>query len=341
MFIIDGHSLIYRACFSPAPMLRSADGEPTKGPFIFLKVLMKLAREHQPDYLVVTLDSPRETLRKRLVDPDYKRSRGPGPTDDLKIQLRHSISILRDLRVPHFQVRGYEADDLIASLVSRFARPCSDAMRFVDAYVVTSDKDMHQLVRPGVSCLDVFRNEVWDADAVQRKWGVPPDRVLDVQTLCGDPADGVKGVRGIGPARAAELVQRFGSALTVLRSAGKIASGNYGSRRGAKGLQATTEPQLKAKRQLVALDSNVPLPYTKLEELRFTGFDLELGRPLFNYLGFRQWSTLNSAKHGSTGSTVSAPARSARPTSAPSLGFLSPKAASASASTKPTTLSSS
>lgn len=286
LFCLDGHNLVYRACYSPAPMLRSVRGEPTKGPYLFLRILQRLVRDWPVDYLVVTLDSPRETLRKRLVDNNYKRrGQAGGPPDDIKVQFRLCVDMLKQLGIPSFAVRGWEADDLMASLVRKF-QTHSD----IETYVVTSDKDLHQLVRDDVFCLDIFSGALWNRREVQAKWGVPPEQVVEVQALAGDATDGVPGVRGIGPVRAAELVRLFGGAQEVHANVGKILSGNYGSRRGAKALAATSLAEIERTRKLVALDRRVPLPYQRIEELAFTGLHTERARPFFNYLGFKQWS---------------------------------------------------
>jgi len=204
------------------------------------------------------------------------------------------LDMLRELGIPNFAVRGWEADDLLASLAHKFQAPR------LETYVVTSDKDLHQLVRPNVRCLDVFSAKVWDEQKVELKWGVPPSKVVEVQALAGDSSDGVRGVRGIGPTRAAELVRLFGSAEAVWTNSIKLMSGNYGSRRGVKALLAMTIKDIRNTRKLVSLDRKVPLPFERIEELAFDGLHLERARPLFNYMGFRQWSSDSSSSLGQT-----------------------------------------
>lgn len=294
LFILDGHSLIYRSIFSPAPLLRSAAGEPTKGPYLLLQSIARLIREWKPiDYLVVACDAQREALLKRVVDPDYKRNRRVSDGDDkeeIRKQAHLSMEMLKALKLPLICCPGYEADDIIATLVSRYSRSA-------ECFIVTTDKDLHQLVKSGVHCLNIFDRGgfLTTPIEVEERWGVPPTQVADVQTLAGDPTDGVSGVRGIGPKRAARLVAAYGSAAAVLAAAPALQPRDVGGRATLAELRGLTHERLSKLRALVRLNYKVPMPISAISELAFTGLDLQGARPMLNYLGFKRWSGLTTA----------------------------------------------
>ena len=285
LFVLDGHNLIYRSCFSPAPNLRSADGVPTKGPFILLKMLMKLVRERKPDYLVVALDSPRANLFRRALYPGYKASREGKPHDpDVDAQVALCLQMLRVLEIPLLSLAGHEADDVIATVLHRFTMP----PHCISGVAVTSDKDLHQVVTSNVSCLDPFSGTVWDEGAVRDRWGVAPYQIVEVQALAGDPTDGVPGVRGIGLVTAIKMIQQCGSALEAWRNRHTF------TKSWATKLSKATEDDIKLSLELVRMRWSAPIAMRKVSEATFTGIDLEKGRALFNYLGFRQWSALRA-----------------------------------------------
>lgn len=290
LYALDGNNLICRACFSPAPALRSADGVPTKGPFILLKTLMKLVRERKPDYLVVALDSPRKSLLRRKLYPGYKASREGKPHDpDLEVQFKLCLEMLRTLGLPLVSAEGYEADDVIATVLHRFASPPYR----VSGVAVSADKDLHQVVSSNVTCLDPFTSTVWDADAVRDRWCVEPRQVIDVQALAGDPTDGVPGVPGVGLKTAIKMVQQAGSALGAWKGRDSFPKGWCAK------LSRVTEADVRLMTELVRLDWGAPVAVGRIDSVAFGGIDLERGRALFNYLGFRQWSALRVEKQES------------------------------------------
>lgn len=308
LLVIDGNCLIYRACFAPGIPLTSARGEPTKGPYIFLQMLSRLCRENLPiDYLAVALDAPRKTLYRRQAFPAYKasRDRGKGPSEDMRTQFRFSLEILDALGIKTLSMDGYEADDVIATLAKRFRAS-------VDVQVVSSDKDLHQVVRRNtVTCFDPGKWEELDQSAVEDRWLVHPKHVPTVQALAGDSSDGVPGVPGIGLVTAKKIAKQY-QTIASIWDAKQLPSFTKKFGRASAALDAVSFTYLQGQLDLVRLDSDVPLKKVSLRELAFDGLDLERGRPLFNYLGFRKWKT---PPGGSTGSSRLELARSPRATS--------------------------
>lgn len=271
-FIIDGHSLIYRACFSPSAELTSPDGEPTRGTYIFLKTLIKLVREQKPAYLAVAVDCPRKNYHRRALFDGYKAGR-PSMNNGVRIQLKRCKQLLRALGIPIFRADTFEADDVIATLVHECAS------EEVHCRIVTKDKDLHQLVSDQVAIFDADTRDLVGPSEVARRWGVPPEQVVAIQTLAGDPTDGVPGVPGIGLETAKDLVKRYGSLVAILRSLDELPQ---------RVADAIARTDIRLARKLVQLRTDVPLDIDH-EELAFNGLDFEAAQPIFKTLGFRRF----------------------------------------------------
>lgn len=263
--ILDGHGLIYRSIFRPGPPLTSPDGEPTRGTYTFCKSLFALFDRIDCSYFCVALDSSRKKTFRRLLYPAYKAKREDpdGPPEEVIIQMRRCVEVIEALRLPSFKVESFEADDVIASLVTKCA---SDD---VECVVATRDKDMHQLVGDSCRLYDPATGEwVGRADVLQR-WGVPPEKVVEVMALMGDSTDGIPGVVGIGKKKALALVKKYGTAKK------------------ARELENLCTPQyLRLMRTLVELRRDVPLDIDP-DRLAFNGVKMHNARSLFRKLGFR------------------------------------------------------
>ncbi|HYF85793.1 DNA polymerase I [Azospirillum sp.] len=252
LYLVDGSGFIFRA-FHALPMLTRPDGTPVNAVLGFSNMLLKLLADARAEAVAVVFDSKRLNFRNEFY-PDYKAHR-PEPPEELKPQFALIREATEAFCLPCLELEGYEADDLIAT----YARLAQEAGRQVT--IVSSDKDLMQLVRPGVGMFDPMKNKAIGPDEVFEKFGVPPEKVVDVQALAGDSVDNVPGVPGIGVKTAAQLITEYGDLEALLANAEKI---KQPARR-----QKLIEfaDQARVSRRLVLLDENVPPP-KPLDELR-------------------------------------------------------------------------
>ncbi|MBT3906392.1 MAG: DNA polymerase I [Rhodospirillaceae bacterium] len=213
VFLIDGSGFLFRAYHGLPPMTR-ADGTPVNAVFGFTKMLMKLVEDTDADHIAVVFDRARKTFRNEIYG-EYKAHRPP-PPDDLIPQFALVREATRALNIAEVGMEGYEADDLIATY-ARQAREIG-----AEVTIVSSDKDLMQLVGDGVTMLDAMKNKTIGPDQVMEKFGVGPDRVIDVQALAGDSSDNVPGVAGIGVKTAALLINEYGDLDQVLARAEEV-----------------------------------------------------------------------------------------------------------------------
>ena len=214
LVLIDGSGFIFRAFHGLPPMTRP-DGTPVNAVLGFTNMLWKILRDSEADYFAVIFDTARKTFRSDIY-PEYKAHRPP-PPDELIPQFDLVRDATRAFNVPSLEMKGYEADDLIATY-TRLAREAG-----MHVTIVSSDKDLMQLVEDHqVVMLDHFKNREIDAEGVQEKFGVGPERVIDVQALAGDSSDNVPGVPGIGVKTAAQLINEYGDLDALLQRAEEI-----------------------------------------------------------------------------------------------------------------------
>ncbi|MFQ5619713.1 MAG: DNA polymerase I [Rhodospirillales bacterium] len=244
VFLIDGSGFIFRAFHALPPMTRP-DGTPVNAVYGFTTMLMKLVEETDADHIAVLFDTARRTFRNDIY-PDYKANRPP-PPDELIPQFALVREATRALNVAAVEMEGYEADDLIAT----YARRAREAG--AEVTIVSSDKDLMQLVGDGVIMLDAMKNREIGPEQVRDKFGVGPESVIDVQALAGDSSDNVPGVAGIGVKTAAQLINEYGDLDAVLGRAGEIKQ--------PKRRQALIEQAESARisRDLVTLRDDVPV----------------------------------------------------------------------------------
>jgi DNA polymerase-1 len=252
VFLIDGSGFIFRAFHALPPMTRP-DGTPTNAVYGFTRMLMKLAEDADAEYIAVIFDRARKTFRNDIY-PDYKAHR-PDPPDELVPQFALVREATEALNVARIEMEGYEADDLIATY-ARLARA-----KGAEVTIVSSDKDLMQLVGDRVQMYDAVKERRIGVEEVKEKFGVGPDKVIDVQALAGDSSDNVPGVPGIGVKTAAQLIGEYGDLDTLLKRAGEIKQ--------PKRREALLENADKARvsRDLVTLKDDVPVP-VDLEDLR-------------------------------------------------------------------------
>ncbi len=205
-YVVDGHSHLFRA-YHAVGYLSTSKGIPTHAVLILSTMLWKLIREEQPDYLGIAWDPPGPTFRDNLF-AEYKATRTAMPRD-LVQQLPYVRRLFEALHVPVVEVTGFEADDVLATLVEHARAPG------VEITVVSGDKDLLQLVGPGVRALSVLGRTgeriVYDEAKVRERWGVAPSQIADVLALMGDSIDNIPGVKGVGEKTAVKLISQFGS----------------------------------------------------------------------------------------------------------------------------------
>ncbi len=213
LFLIDGSGYIFRAYHALPPMTRP-DGTPVNAVYGFTSMLTKLVEDSECDYLAVIFDTARKTFRSDIY-PEYKAHRPP-PPEDLIPQFALIRESVEAYGLPQAEMEGYEADDLIATYARKAA---ADGLRVT---IVSSDKDLMQLIDDNISMQDPMKGTQISYEEVEKKFGVRPDKVIDIQSLAGDSADNVPGVPGIGVKTAAQLIEEYGDLDTLLERAGEI-----------------------------------------------------------------------------------------------------------------------
>src|SRR5262245_37960933 len=217
LFLIDGNSLAYRAFFALPQSIGNSDGRPTNAIYGLASMLVKIIDEHHPQGVVVAWDAG---MSGREVTYDLYKAQRKSRPDLLAEQWPHLMPLVEAFGYTNVKVEGFEADDVIASLV-RQARE-----RGIEVMVVTGDRDAYQLVDDGVRVMSTSRGitetKIYDRDAVLERYGVPPELITDLMGLRGDTSDNIPGVPGIGEKTASQLLQQFGSLETVLGSVEEI-----------------------------------------------------------------------------------------------------------------------
>lgn len=244
--LVDGSGYIFRAFYGLPPMT-APDGTPVNAVYGFTNMFMKLTNKIECDYNLVLFDAKRQNFRNDIF-PEYKATR-----KDIPEELIPQFPIIREavdaLSLNHLEIEGFEADDLIATYTAQALE------KGMEVVIVSADKDLMQLIRPGVSFYDPMKDKFFTPEDVKEKFGVYPEKVPDVQALSGDSTDNVPGVPGIGPKTAAELVNTYGSLSEVLAHAGEI---KQNKRR--ETLLANIE-NAEISLRLVTLKSDVPVEH--------------------------------------------------------------------------------
>ena len=281
LYLVDGSGYIFRAYHALPPLTRKSDGLPIGAVAGFCNMLWKFlvdmkAETDAPTHLAVVFDHSEKTFRNAMYD-QYKAHRPP-PPEDLIPQFPLVREATRAFGVPCLEQPGYEADDVIAAYAKAVSAQGGEVV------IVSSDKDLMQLVGGGVSMLDTMKNLRIGPDQVVEKFGVPPDKVVDVQALCGDSVDNVPGAPGIGVKTAAQLITEYGDLDTLLARAGEI---KQPKRR--ETLIAFAD-QIRLSRDLVRLDVDTPLP----EPVEALVADAPDAATLAKFLGEMEFRTLSA-----------------------------------------------
>jgi DNA polymerase-1 len=280
LFLIDAYALIYRSYFAfiSNPLI-SSKGENTSAPFGFVRFLISLREDFDPDYLAVVFDSGRSDREKLY--PAYKATREKMP-DDLRASLPRVRALVDAFHDPVVEVDGYEADDVIGTLATEAET------EGLEVVIVSGDKDFYQLVSPRVSLLNPGRGGAAGVEAhwVDRaraieKLGVPPEQVVDYLALIGDSSDNVPGAPGIGPKTAVKLLDQYSTVESVLEHAGDI--------KGKRARESLLEngDDVRLSKELVTIRKDVPIELD-LDALRVQEPDRDRLRELFAELEFRK-----------------------------------------------------
>ena len=257
LILVDGYGFLFRAYHSMPPLTRN-DGTPTGAVYGFCNMLMKLLGDHEGDYIAVALDAGKKTFRNDIY-ADYKANRPPAP-DDLIPQFPLVREAVEAFNLPSLQVEGFEADDLIATYTRQATQ------MGLDVLIVSSDKDLMQLVDDNVTMFDPLKSRFIKHEQVVEKFGVAPELVLDILSLMGDSSDNIPGVPGIGPKIAAELINQYGSLDVLLERTSEI---KQNKRR--ENLEEFKDQALLS-RELASLSFEAPMQYT-VEALEFKSAD--------------------------------------------------------------------
>jgi len=298
VYLIDGSGFIFRA-FHALPQLRSPDGTPVGAVVGFFNMLLsfmeKLRKNHVHDHLGVVFDAGRQTFRQQIYK-EYKAHRPEAPPE-LVPQFKLIREVCQVLAVPHMETDGFEADDIIAS----YAKACrQNGYRLV---IVSSDKDLMQLVDETVTMFDHIKSKTIGIQEVMEKFGVPPSKVIDVQALMGDSSDNVPGVPGIGPKTAAELINQFETLENLLETVSKYPAAIKQAKRRETILQ--NKQQAIISKQLVTLHQDVPLPLA-IEDLTPRAINQE---ECFNFIRKYNFKSIESRLKKVMDATASTGAR--------------------------------
>src|SRR6266850_4687690 len=270
-YIIDGHAQIFRAFYAPFRELSSPTGEPTKATYVFTQMLLNLIGQRKPDYLAMVIDSGDEYVFRKEFYPDYKANRQATPVD-LEPQEKRILRIVEDAGIPVFAKRGFEADDLIATMAKKLRDQGWDIV------LVSKDKDLRQLINDCTRMYDVQSDTFTDTARMETDCGYGPGEAIEVQSLMGDAIDNVPGIPGVGEKTAAKLIKKYGRAEAVLEHLDEL----------TPKLRENFEKfgeKIPLARRLVTLKDDVEFEFDP-ERCKFFGVDLDALKGHFEELGF-------------------------------------------------------
>jgi DNA polymerase-1 len=272
IILVDGSSYLYRA-FHALPALMNSKGFPTGAVYGVVNMLKKLVADYQSDHLAVIFDAKGKTFRDDLY-ADYKATRKETPPD-LVVQIEPIHNIIRAMGLPIIMVEGVEADDVIGTLAAHATK------EQVDVVISTGDKDLAQLVNQHITLVNTMTNSKLDPAAVNEKFGVPPERIIDYLTLVGDSSDNIPGVPQVGPKTAVKWLNQYGSLDQLVENAHLI-SGKVG-----ENFRAFI-PQLPLSKSLVTIKLDVELPI-QLSELTVKPAEKDKLIQYFKEMEFKNW----------------------------------------------------
>jgi DNA polymerase-1 len=271
LFLIDGSSYLFRA-FYAIRHLSNSKGLPTNAIFGFTQMLLKILKEHHPDYLAVIFDSKAPTFRSEVYK-EYKANR-PAMPEGLTPQIPYIKKIIEGYRIALLEMDGYEADDLIGTVAKRLE---SEA----DVVIITGDKDILQLVSDRIQVYDTMKEKKFGVEEVIERFGVSPEQVVEVMGLSGDAIDNIPGVPGIGEKTAIQLIENYGSIENLLTHVEEIPQKRLKENLKAHGDLA------RLSRQLATIHTDVPARY-QLKDFSLSSPDLKSLKEIFKELEFNK-----------------------------------------------------
>lgn len=269
LILVDAHSYLHRA-YHALPPLTTSQGQPVNAVYGFIRMIFKLIAENRPEYMVICFDAAGPTFRHQLYS-EYKATRKE-TEENLRVQFPLSREIVDTFGLASFEVSGYEADDLIATLAGQAGKQDFEVL------IVSGDKDILQMVDEKTKVLNEMQKVLYDSKKVKEKWGVEPSKLVDVLALMGDSSDNVPGVPGVGEKTAVKLIQDFGSVDGLMQNLDKLSVK-------LKDKIQNNKEQLFQSRKLCTLEMNVPI---EIAWEKYQLKPLEQGKvvPLLKKLGF-------------------------------------------------------
>ena len=270
LFLIDGSNYVYRA-FYAIRELSNSKGFPTNAIYGFTTMLLKLLKDRKPEYIAIAFDVKGPTFRHDAFE-GYKATRRATP-DTLIPQIPFIKDIIRGFSIPVLEQQGIEADDIIGTLARKYAD------KGIKTVIVSGDKDMMQLISDDITMIDTMKDVTYDVAAVKERFGVGPEKVVEILGLAGDQSDNIPGVPGIGPKNAQRLIEEFGSVEGVLANVDKV--------RNPKTRESIREfaEQARMSRELATIRTDAEFD-TDLESTRYAGPDNEALKTLFKEFEF-------------------------------------------------------
>jgi DNA polymerase-1 len=271
LLLIDGSSYLFRA-FYAIGHLSNSKGLPTNATYGFTQMLLKVLKDHRPDYLAVIFDSKAPTFRSEVYK-EYKSNR-PAMPEGLTLQIPYIKKIIEGYRIALLEMEGYEADDLIGTVAKGLESE-------VDVVIITGDKDILQLISPRIQVYDTMKEKRLGVEEVIERFGVSPEQVVEVMGLSGDAIDNIPGVPGIGEKTAIQLIKTYGSIENLLIHVEEI------HRKKLKENLKTHGDLARLSRQLAMIHTDVPVHY-QLKDFSLSPPDLERLREIFKELEFNK-----------------------------------------------------
>lgn len=276
LVLIDGHAMVFRAFYAFPTTLTTKKGEIINAVYGFTSILLSIIKDLHPEYLAVAFDLDKPTFRHREF-VGYKAQR-PEVDVQLTDQLGRVREVVKSMNLPIFEVEGFEADDVIGTLAKQ-----ASAKDYLETMIVTGDKDALQLVDDGkvlvyVPARGKVPEKIYDSKAVTERLGVGPDKVTDLKALMGDSSDNIKGVPGIGPKTAAELINKFGTIEEIYQKIDQVPG------KVKQKLVDGYEEAVRSKR-LVSIVTDVPITLD-VNACRVSDYDQRGAIKLFEELGF-------------------------------------------------------
>lgn len=280
IYLIDASPYIFRAYFSLPPTITSSDGQPVNAVHGYTEFLIQIVTKAQPTHLAVAFDGSLTTSFRNEIYPEYKAQRAL-PPPELEAQLDDCFEVTKAMGMAAFIDERYEADDIIGALAAQLVR------KGYEAVVVSSDKDLTQLVNEKVTFWDFARDQRYDAAAVKEKFGVSPQQMVDYLALMGDAVDNIPGVKGVGRKTAALLLNHFASIEALYDQIDLLPMLPIRAGAALKDLLLEQKELAFLSKRLAALACDFPVQID-INSLRYHGAAADLIEPLFSRLQFNR-----------------------------------------------------